>query len=219
MAIIDPGPDAPAHVRAVASAVEGADRVSILLTHGHGDHAGAVPALVRMLGVDVWGPGGLEGVDHVVSDGDGVDTDAGALVAVATPGHTRDHLCFHQPSRRALFAGDFLLGRGDTTWVAEYPGCIADYLASLARLRTLDLGVVYPAHGPPLLDPADALDRFEAHRRTRIRQVRDVLEADPDAELEGVMAAVYGDRIPEQMKGAVRKSLDALIQHVRGVGR
>lgn len=163
----------------------------------------------------MWGPGGVESVDHEIGEGDVVGTDEGDLVAIATPGHTEDHLCFEMPSRRALFAGDLLLGRGDTTWVAEYPGCVADYLRSLDRLRTRDIGVIYPAHGPPLTDPTDALDRYARHRRTRIESVRAVLKRRPDAELDEVLTAVYGDSVSPQMMSAARRSLGALVEHVR----
>jgi glyoxylase-like metal-dependent hydrolase (beta-lactamase superfamily II) len=73
-------------------------------------------------------------VDHVLRDGDAVDTDHGALVALHTPGHTRITSA-STAGEGALFAGDLILGEGDTTWVAEYPGCVADYFDSLARLR------------------------------------------------------------------------------------
>lgn len=212
--VLDPGPDVDDHVRALASAVEGAERVTLLLTHHHGDHAGAAPALAERLGAEVAGPPG-PGVDRVVTDGQAVVTDVGDLVAVHTPGHTPDHLCFHWPGRRALFAGDMLLGRGDTTWVAEYEGCVADYLDSLARLRTLDLAVIYPTHGPALHDPAAALDRFEAHRRARIRQVAEVLERHPRASDRDLLEAVYGASLPSGMEGAALRSLGALVEHVR----
>ena len=214
-AIIDPGPDVRSHVRALVAFLDGADDVRIVLTHRHGDHAGAAPALARELSAEVWGPEEVPGVDRVLVDGDAVETDVGALVAVHTPGHTAGHLCFHWPRRDALFAGDLLLGRGDTTWVAEYPGCVRDYLGSLDRLRSLDLDVVYPAHGPPLEDVTGALDRFEAHRRERIGAVRSALEAHPRASMEDLLRHVYADTIPPGLESAALRSLSALVDYVR----
>ena len=195
-------------------AVADAERVSIVLTHGHKDHAAAARPLANAIGAEVFGPAGLEEVDVPIGDGDVVRTDEGELIAVATPGHTRDHLCFRMADRRALFAGDLLLGQGDTTWVAEYPGCVADYLGSLERLRTLDLDVIYPAHGPPLTDPSDALDRYEGHRRSRIDSVRAVLAERPGAGMEELLQAVYGDSVSRGMIAPARKSLEALIEYV-----
>ena len=203
------------HVRALAVAVADAEKVRIVLTHGHGDHAGATRSLAAAIDAGVWGPVGIADVGHVLSDGDAVETDEGALVAVHTPGHTEEHLCFHWEARRALFAGDHLLGKGDTTWVAEYPGCVADYLASIGRLRGLDLDVIYPAHGPPLEDPVDALNRFEGHRRERIRQVEEAMSERPEADVDELLEIIYGDKLPPGMEGPASRSLGALAEYVR----
>lgn len=230
-AIIDPGPDEPDHVSRVAEAVADAHRVTVLLTHGHGDHAGGLDRLLELLGrhdrargvhggqavsrgrtVSVRGSGAERA--RPLSDGEEVATDAGLLRALHTPGHTRDHLAFHWPSRRALFAGDHLLGEGDTTWVAEYTGCVSDYLDSLRKVRELDLEVIHPAHGPSLTDPAAAVDRFEAHRRERIRQVRRALEARPTASDEELLEDVYGGAVPDDLRGAALQSLRALRHYV-----
>ena len=203
------------HVRALASAVQGASEVKIVLTHGHADHAGATRSLAEALGAGVWGPEGVEHVDHRMRDGDIIETDDGELVAVHTPGHTAEHLCFHWPARRALFVGDMLLGKGDTTWVAEYPGCVADYFESIDRLRGLDVSVAYPAHGPPLDDPAEALDRFERHRRARIRQVEEALLDHEGASAEELLEIVYGGLLPPGMRRPAMRSLAALLEYVR----
>lgn len=218
-AIIDPGPDVGSHVRAVVSRAATAERVVVVLTHGHADHAGAASRVAAELGAEVLGPTGVEQVGRVLDDGDAVETDEGALVAVHTPGHTREHLCFHWPRRSAVFVGDLLLGRGDTTWVAEYPGCVADYLESLERLRSLEPTVLYPAHGPPLTDPAEALDRFERHRTERIAQVREARRAHPEADADGLVDAVYGDAVPSSMRPAALRSLEAILHHLDHSGR
>jgi len=215
-ALIDPGPDVQAHVRAVADWVSDARRVTIVLTHGHPDHAGCARTLADALGAPIHGPSGVPGVDHGLRDGDEVETDQGPLVAIHTPGHTRDHLCFHWPARRAIFAGDLVLGIGDTTWVAEYPGCVADYLASLERIRALAPEVIYPAHGPPIADVPAALARYEAHRRERIAQVERALGEAPDASTEELLKSVYGPGLPPRVRVAARASLEALIDFVRG---
>lgn len=216
MALIDPGPDVDFHVRALVAWVSDAASLRILVTHGHRDHTGAARALERATGAPVYGPWGVDGVDRPIEAGASVETDEGRLVAVSTPGHSREHFCYLWPSRRALFAGDLLLGRGDTTWVAEYPGCVADYLASLRRLRELDLDVIYPAHGPPIEDPSAALDRFEHHRRERIREVEEALGRDPEASARTLLRTIYGESLPPRVETAALRSLGALVEHVRG---
>ncbi len=110
--------------------------------------------------------------------------------------------------------GDLFLGVGDTTWVAEYSGCVADYLRSIGTVRNLDLAVMYPTHGPPLVDPTEAVDRFEAHRRRRIEQARQAISDYPEADIEGLLDAVYGQELPDALRGAARHSLSALVEYV-----
>jgi len=212
--VIDPGPEGAAHVAALAEAVRDADEVRVVLTHGHRDHAPAAFALAERLGVGVWGPEGLPAVDRPLRHGSVLSTDDGDLVAIDTPGHARHHVAFHWPSRRALFAGDLLLGRGATTWVGEYTGCVADYLSSLERVRGLDLAVIYPAHGPPLEDPQEAVGRYESHRLERVRQVEAALSARPEMEESELLGVVYGEGVPEAMHEAALHSVRALMEHV-----
>lgn len=212
--MIDPGPEGATHLAGVAAAVEDAEEVRIVVTHGHRDHAPAAFELAGLLGADVWGPDGLEGVDRGLAHGESLPTDAGDLVAIHTPGHARHHLALHWPVRRALFAGDLLLGRGSTTWVGEYAGCVADYLASLQRVRALELATIYPAHGPVLEDPVEAIDRYEEHRRERIRQVEEALRGRPGIEEEDLLSVVYGETVPAEMREAALMSVRALLEHV-----
>lgn len=221
VAVIDPGPEAEAHLAAVVAAVHEADAVTILVTHGHPDHAPGARGLVAALddsgiSAEVRGPMGVDGVARPLGEGDEVSTDEGDLVAVETPGHARAHLAFHWPSRRALFAGDLLLGRGDTVWVGEYAGAVADYLRSLERVRALDLDVIFPAHGPAVTDPVAVLDRYEAHRRERIRQVAAALAERPGVGVEELLATVYGEALPAAARRAAFMSIEALKAHVEG---
>ena len=204
------------HVRALVVEVCMAREVRIVLTHGHSDHSGAARRLAEALGAAVHGPEELSVVDVPLRDGASVPTDAGDLVAVHTPGHAAEHLCYHWPERRALFVGDVMLGKGDTTWVAQYPGCVADYLDSLERMRSFDVDVLYPAHGPAILDPPDAFDRYEAHRRERIRQAREALILYPDASVEELLEVVYGHTLAVGMRSPAAQSLGALIDYIRG---
>jgi len=214
--VIDAGPALEPHLNALVDALQGASRVSVVVTHGHGDHAPGARALAARLEADLFGPAGVEGVTRPLADGDRVPTDEGDLVVVDTPGHARHHIGLHWPARRAFFAGDLVLGKGDTVWVGEYAGSVADYLDSLARVRNLDVGVIYPAHGPALDDPRGALDRFEAHRRERIRQMEAMLGARPGATAEELLDMVYGATLPESARKAALRSIAALKAHAEG---
>ena len=213
VAVIDPGPDDPDHLQALARVLEDAGDVTILLTHGHRDHAGGAARLAARLDAPVVGSG-LAGI-RPLADGESVETDAGRLVAVPAPGHAPDHLCFHWPERRAVFAGDLLLGEGDTTWVAGYPGCVADYLAALDRIDSLDPQVIFPAHGPPLTRPSHDIARFRSHRLDRVEQVRRALHENPGATARELLGPVYGPALPEGARGAAQESIEAVLDFLR----
>jgi len=87
-----------------------------------------------------------------------------------------------------------VLGRGTT--VIARDGNLADYLATLARLRDLagqaGLRVLLPGHGPPLTDPAGTLDFYLAHRRERLAEVTAALAAGDRTPAE-IVARVYLD--------------------------
>jgi glyoxylase-like metal-dependent hydrolase (beta-lactamase superfamily II) len=212
VAVIDPGPNVEEHVRPLSDLLAGASKIQILLTHGHGDHAGAARGLMDRTGAVVLGPPstGFEPLEG----GEEIDTDWGKLVAVSTPGHSRDHLVFHWPAGDAVFVGDLILGKGDTTWLGEYPGCVADYLASLERVGVLSPSILYPAHGPPVKNPVEALDRFRRHRMDRLRQLGEVLDRAPNATPDEVLEAVYGRELPARLRKAALASVEVMLHHL-----
>jgi glyoxylase-like metal-dependent hydrolase (beta-lactamase superfamily II) len=230
-AVVDPGPALDAHIDAVAAAVQrgGAESVVLLLTHGHADHSGAAAGLAERLGAQVlgaWGGGEVEEgaaasgpppglAFRALAEGERVTTDAGDLIAVRTPGHAREHVAFHWPAEAAVFVGDLLLGAGETTWVGAYPGCVADYLASLDRIERLAPRLLLPAHGGPVRDPAPHIERYRAHRHARIAQVQRALSAHPSASLGELLVEIHGSALPSALAPAARASVSALIDHVR----
>ena len=213
VAIIDPGPDMDSHVQALIQEVAGAEKVWVLLTHGHADHAGSGTRLAESLDAAIVGVG-LD-TATALSPGEFIDTDSGRLTMLDTPGHSREHVTFHWIDRRndqrAAFPGDLVLGVGDTTWVGEYVGCVADYLDSLNRLRALECDILYPAHGPPIEDPSGTLYAYEAHRRSRILQVGEVFAAQPEATAAELVKVIYGPALPDDLRGAAAMSIEATL--------
>lgn len=224
VAVIDPGPDAEVHVRALLRALDGASEVRILLTHHHRDHAEAAPRLARLLGAPVLAfpslclPPSEAGSSPSPRAGNEVSTDQGTLEVVETPGHTRDHLAFYWREAEALFVGDLVLGRGATTWVGEYAGCVADYLDSLREVRRLAPLVLYPSHGPRLTSPANALASFERHRLRRIDQVRRARKSHPGMGPEELVGVVYGNAVPPPLVKAARASVEMILHHLSREG-
>ena len=111
----------------------------VLLTHHHHDHIGGVEELVATTGAAVWAHADAQvpfRVDHRVADGDRVDTGAGVLIALHTPGHADGHLAWQLEGTGDVIAGDLVAGEG-TIVLLPPEGNLAVYLASLARVRGL----------------------------------------------------------------------------------
>jgi glyoxylase-like metal-dependent hydrolase (beta-lactamase superfamily II) len=212
VAIIDPGPADAGHLDAIAAEVGDSEPV-ILLTHGHPDHAAGASTLAGMLRCTMRSVARGD-----LAEGDVIATDAGALVALRTPGHTPDHVSFHWPSERAAFVGDLMMGGLDTALVAAPEGSLHDYLASLERLRALQCRVLHPAHGPSFDAPDDAIDAYVAHRRSRETQVLDALAAGP-LDDDAIVDAVYGDALHADLHAAARGSVRAYLDHLARAGR
>ena len=194
VAVIDPGPAEADHLAALERAIGGAPVVAILCTHTHRDHSPAAAPLAERTGAPVVGcaPLALDtggpradapfdrtyAPDTVLADGDQVSGPGWTLTAVATPGHTSNHLCFALEGTGALFTGDHVMG-WSTTVVAPPDGDMADYMASLDKLRARGDRVYYPAHGPAVGNPRQLVRGMIGHRRQRERQIRKLLGESP----------------------------------------
>jgi glyoxylase-like metal-dependent hydrolase (beta-lactamase superfamily II) len=201
--VVDPGPDDPAHLDAVAAAVP-AGIEGIVLTHHHSDHAAGAPALAARAGVPVVRPRGDERV--------------GPFAAIATPGHASDHVSLL--FGRVLFAGDMVLGRG-SVFVGGGDGSMAAYLDSLRRLLLLDLDAICPGHGPVVWQPRAKLDEYLAHRLYREQRVLKALEAGA-ATRDEVLARAWSemdlDAVPH-LRMAAGLTLDAHLEKLSTEGR
>ena len=216
--VVDPGPADAAHLDRLVDALEQASSVAIALTHDHPDHAAGAPGLADRLAAS-----GLAAQVHGVALGtleeaDTLDADAGRLVAIATPGHTRDHVAFYWPGAGAVFCGDLMTGGMDTALVASPEGDLGDYLDSLNRIGALRPGAIFPAHGPPFsTSPEGAIATYLEHRRARLEQVRAAL-AEGLTESDALVTRVYGEALPAALRPAAAAALDAYRDHI-GAGR
>lgn len=188
-AVIDPGPAIDSHIAAIAAAMPRLQ--TILITHRHGDHApGAVP-LARVTGARIVAPHGvLDEVQERVAGGERIAIEDVTLEVIATPGHTKEHVCY-LTSEGDLFTGDTILGAG-TTAIFPPDGNMSDYIRSLRLLRSKEPKRIHPAHGPTREDAGALIDEYIAHRLERERQVLSALRTGATT-IAAIRAAVYPD--------------------------
>lgn len=200
--VVDPGPAIDSHVEAVAAEVAARGGAGgVALTHGHGDHSEAMPALQQRLG------GVPLGDASTLADGDAF----GPFDVLHVPGHADDHLVF--VAGRAAFTGDAVLGKG-SVFVS---GRLREYLEGLRRLRSLGLAVICPGHGDEVTDPAAKLDEYLAHRAERERLLLAALDAGARTEDE-LLDAAWADA-PAAVRPFAAQSLRAHMEKLREEGR
>jgi len=230
VAIIDPGPNDPAHLAALQKALRGRTVSHVLVTHSHVDHS----PLAHVFGAPVlaFGPSGAgmsdvmrslqglqggEGIDAdfapdvTLADGDIVQGNGWQVEALHTPGHMSNHLCF--AFEGGLFSGDHVMA-WSTTLVSPPDGDLTQFMASLRKLQGRAEARYFAGHGPVLEDPQAMLAYQIAHRLEREAQI---LEALPN-DIPAITAAVYKGLDSRLLPMAARNVFSHLIDlHQRGM--
>lgn len=214
VAVLDPGPDDAAHVAAILAAT-GGRIASILLSHTHSDHLGALPALQAQSGASTFAfhrsADPAFQPDVPLRDGDCV----AGLIAIHTPGHASDHLCFARTDG-VVFSADHVM-----TWsssvVSPPGGDMAAYFRSLRRMLEREDRLLLPGHGPPLADPAPYIRELLDYRIKREDAIADVLREGPHRPHD-LVDRLYSQTHPWLRQAAERNVLAHLIK-LRSEGR
>ena len=198
--VIDPAVANTAYLDAIVE--EGAKRGGIrriLITHGHSDHTDGAIALKERLGVSIYAFSreGVPMADEEIADGATFPVGDDTLIAIHTPGHRFDHLCYYLQKQKTLFAGDLLAGVG-TVVIIPPEGDMQEYLDSLQHLQQLDISEIVPAHGSTISDPQAKLAEYIAHRLDREQQVIGALEVLPrGVKIPEIVKYIYTDVDPK----------------------
>ena len=122
------------------------------------------------------------GVDYIeLNEGDGFVVGDYDLEVIHTPGHTSGHVCLYERNKRIFFSGDHVLGDitpNIATWSDEGDP-LADYLASLEKVSSLNVDLCLPGHRTPINDFGKRIDQLIEHHRERAAEVLDILTAGP----------------------------------------
>ncbi len=233
VAVVDPGPDDPAHLSAIRAALSGSTVTHILVTHAHLDHS----PLARRLAAETGAPvlafgaaeagrspvmqhlasdglaGGGEGVDHnfnpdkIIADGDRVDGDGWHLDVLHTPGHFAGHLAFRWDG--IILSGDHVMD-WSSSLVSPPDGDLTAFMATSRRLSQIDNVRFLPSHGGALHDPAERLSWLIQHREAREAAILNALS--PSAQtIPALTRKVYSDIPPAMLPAAERNVFAHLI--------
>lgn len=243
LAVIDPGPagtglaghadtHGEGHVEAILAAVGSARIAAILCTHTHRDHSPASRALKAATGAPIVGCAALalddDGPradaafdpdyvpDRVLADGERVSGPDWTIEAVATPGHTSNHLCYALNESGALFTGDHVMA-WSTSVVSPPDGDMSAYMASLQKLHDRDDRIYYPAHGPAVEKPRQLVRGMLGHRRQREAQILRLLGKEPHRIADMVPAMYKG--LDPRLTGAAGRSVLAHLIDLANQGR
>ena len=213
LTVIDPGPDDPRHLAAIAAA---GPLARILLTHAHPDHLAGAPALRATTGAPIhaWHRPWAQGFTPDVPLDNGAQL--AGLTAIHTPGHASDHLCFAQHGTGVLFSGDHVMS-WSTSIVSPPDGNMADYMASLRLLLARPDTLYLCGHGPPLPNPAPLVRAMLNHRAGREVAILSQLQrgaATPDELVAAMYAGLAAHLVP-----AARRSVLAHLEKLAGEGR
>lgn len=237
VAILDPGPDNPEHVDALLKAVAGETVSHIVVTHTHRDHSPAAAAIKAATGAAIVGCGPHRAArplhigeinpldasadmdytpDHELADGESIAGRDWTLTAVATPGHTANHLTFALRENALLFSGDHVMAWA-TSIVAPPDGAMGDYIHSLERLGRREEKIYLPGHGGPVHDAPSFVRDYLDHRVARETAILRGLDRSAETIPDLVRGIYIG--LDSKLVGAASLTVLAHLEHLVASGR
>jgi glyoxylase-like metal-dependent hydrolase (beta-lactamase superfamily II) len=222
--LVDAATGEDAHLRALADALAPAPLAQVLVTHAHPDHADGCDPIAERWSDTVFRKmpwperDRLHSVECVpIKDGDRIPAGDGTLLAVHTPGHAPDHLCFLDETTGTLFSADLVVPGSSVVIPASGGGSLTQYLASLRRVLALAPQRMLPAHGQAIDHPEAVLKQYLDHRQRREDQIVAALRAG-DRRKETIVDRIY-ERLDPRLKPMAQESVLAHLVKLQEEGR
>ncbi|MEM9222165.1 MAG: MBL fold metallo-hydrolase [Pseudomonadota bacterium] len=235
MMVVDPGPADEAHIDAIMGALRGRPVSHILITHTHRDHVDGLPLLRQRVDAPTVAEGPHREArplkdgevnpflyaadmdfrpDIVIGDGARIDNGDGVVEAIATPGHTANHMAFTVDGD--CLTGDHVMG-WSTTVVAPPDGEMGAYLRSLEKMLEVEHRLYFPGHGYAVDEPHRAVSAMRAHRLMRERAILERVRMG-DRDIAAMVDALYVG-IDTRLKKAAGLSVQAHLEKLADEGR
>jgi glyoxylase-like metal-dependent hydrolase (beta-lactamase superfamily II) len=223
VAVLDPGPDNANHLQSILAAAGQSIRW-VVVTHTHPDHSPLARGLARATGARLIGlappADGRQDEsfrpDELPRDGQTMTLGDISLVAIHTPGHASNCVCYLLPAERMLFTGDHVLG-GVSPVILPPDGEMAAYINSLDKLGAYDFDRIAPGHGDVMTRGKRVIEMLRAHRMAREDKVLRCL-ADGAASIDRLTPAVYDD-VPVDRHQWAKLTLEAHLIKLVSEGR
>lgn len=222
--VIDPGPADKAHIDRILD-ITGGNIERVLVTHTHQDHSPGARSLKLATNCPVWGQAAPAGAaqdntfepDAQPTHGDLIETDAGQLQVIHTPGHASNHLCYLLTGQELLFSGDHIM-QGSTVVINPPDGDMKAYLESLYDLLAAPIRFIAPGHGFLMGQPEAIVDYLITHRLSREYKVVRALEQHAPASLKDLTTEIYND-VPAALHSVAARSALAHLLKLETEGR
>jgi glyoxylase-like metal-dependent hydrolase (beta-lactamase superfamily II) len=223
VAVLDPGPDDDEHLDVILAA-GGSSIRWIVVTHTHPDHSPLAARLAEITGARILGlPPPADGrqdesfaPDQLPRDGERLSMGESQLVAIHTPGHASNCVCYLLESERLLFTGDHVL-EGVSPVILPPDGDMAAYMHSLQKLHAYDFERIAPGHGGIMEHGKGVLTSLRDHRLAREQKVLRCLRELAAATLDELTPVVYDD-VPVDRHRWARLTLEAHLIKLAGEG-
>ncbi len=219
LAVFDAGPNLETHIENILAAQEtlNAPITRIFSSHTHADHSPAVSPLKAALPhaqvIGLPAPAGQDyedlsfRADLQPSDGQRIAHDGASVIAIHTPGHVANHVCYLIEEHGFLTTGDHLMN-GSTVVIIPPKGNMREYIDSLKKLGGYRIEQMGPGHGAVIENPHEVVKWTIAHRLEREAKVVAALQANPQSTPAALVPVVYAD-VPSHLFPIAELSLHA----------
>lgn len=232
IAVIDPGPDHPAHLHQILDACSGSEIAGIFVSHTHVDHSPGAAYLQEKTGAPIYGCGPHRAArplqlgeinpldascdldykpDTVMTNGMRVSGKDWTLEAIETPGHTANHLSFALHEEQTIFSADHIMA-WSTSIVAPPDGSMPAFMRSLEAMLARPETRYWPGHGGPVDEAHAFVEGLITHRQQREKALVQALLQGPRT-IPNMVKEIYAD-VDEALHGAAALSMLAQAEYL-----